>query len=324
MKLPRRRFLHLAAGAAALPFSRPVGAQAYPSRPVRVVVPFAAGGTSDIIARLIGRRLSERLGQQFIVENRPGAGTNVGTEMVVKSSPDGYTILFASTSGAINATLYEKLNFNFIRDLIPVVGVSQNPLVMQVHPSLPVRTIPEFIAYAKANPGKVDMASAGSGTSNHLCGELFKMMTGIDMLHVPYRGEGPAFTDILGGQVNVLFAGMPSSIEHIRTGKLRALGVTTAMRSDAQRDIPAIAEFLPGYDASAWFGLSLPRGAPTESIEKLNMEINAVVSDPTIKTRLAELGGVAIGGSPNLFVKLVADETEKWAKVVKFSGAKPE
>jgi tripartite-type tricarboxylate transporter receptor subunit TctC len=284
---------------------------------VRIVVPFAPGGTTDILAGLIGQWLSERFGQQIIVENRPGAGTNVGTEMVVKSAPDGYTILFASTSGAINATLYDKLNFNFMRDLVPVVGVSENPLVMQVNPSVPARTISEFIAYAKANPNKVDMASARTGTSNHLCGELFNLMAGIRMLHVPYRGEGPAFTDILGGQVNVLFAGMPSSIEHIRAGKLRALGVTTATRSEAQPDIPAIAEFLTGYEASAWFGVSLPKGAPADGVEKLNAEINIAVSDPKIRARLAELGGRPIGGSPADFGKLIAAETEKWAKVIR-------
>jgi tripartite-type tricarboxylate transporter receptor subunit TctC len=326
MKLPRRSFLHLAAGAAVLPaVSRIARAQAYPSRLVRLIVPNAPGGTNDIVGRLMGEWLSERLGPRFIVENRPGAGANIGTEAVVKAPPDGYTLLLAAgAAAAINATLYEKLNFNFIRDIAPIAGVIRTPNVMVVNPSFPAKTVPEFIAYAKANPGKINFASPGIGTSNHLSGELFKMMAGIDMLHVPYRGTAAALTDLLGGQVEVYFDPIPSSIEHIRAGRLRVLAVTTMMRSEALPDIPTLGEFLPGYEASAWFGFGAPKNTPIAVIDKLNTEINAGLADPKIKARFADLGGTALVGSPADFGKLIADETEKWGKVVKFSGAKPD
>jgi tripartite-type tricarboxylate transporter receptor subunit TctC len=324
MKLPRRNFLHLAAGAAALPtMSRFAWAQAYPSRPVRIVVGLAPGGTNDITARLIGQWLSERLGQSFVIENRPGAGTNIATEMVVRAPADGYTLLLVGAYNAINATLYEKLNFNFIRDIAPVASIGRVPLVMVVNPSVPAKTVPEFIAFAKANPGKISMASAGNGSTPHVAGELFKMMAGIDMVHVPYRGNGPAITDLLGGQVQVLFAGAPESIEHIRSGKLRALAVTAATRSDVLPDIPTVSDFVPGYEARAFFGVGAPRNTPTEIIDKLNKEINAGLADPKIKARLTEtLGGTVLAGSPADFGKLIADETEKWGKVVKFVGIK--
>ena len=326
MKLPRRSFLHLAAGAALLPaVSRNARAQAYPSRLVRLIVPNAPGGTNDIVGRLMGEWLSERLGQRFIVENRPGAGTNIGTEAVVKAPPDGYTLLLAAgAAAAINATLYEKLNFNFIRDIAPIAGVIRTPNVMVVNPSFPAKTVREFIAYAKANPGKINFASPGIGTSNHLSGELFKMMAGIDMLHVPYRGAAAALTDLLGGQVEAYFDPIPSSIEHIRAGRLRALAVTTMTRSEALPDVPTLGEFLPGYEASAWFGFGAPKDTPIAVIDKLNTEINAGLADPKIKARFADLGGTALVGSPAHFGKLIADETEKWGKVVKFSGAKPD
>jgi tripartite-type tricarboxylate transporter receptor subunit TctC len=325
MKLPRRRFLHLAAGAAALPVVSPIAwAQAYPTRPVRIVVGFAAGGGGDITARLIGQWLSERLGQSFVIENRPGAGTNIGTETVVRAPPDGYTLLYVNTSNVINATLYEKLNFNFMRDIAPVAGISRAPLGMEVHPSFPAKTVPEFIAYAKANPGKITMASGGNGSPAHVAGELFKMMTGVDMVHVPYRGAAPALTDLLGGQVHVTFLDMPSSIEYIRTGKLRALAMTTAVRSEALPEIPTVSEFVPGYEASTWNGIGAPKNTLAEIIDKLNKEINAGLVDPQLKARLAELGGTVLALSPADFGKFIADETEKWAKVVKFSGAKPD
>jgi len=317
MKLPRRQFLHLAAGAAALPAVSSIAlAQDYPSRPVRIVVPFAAGGAFDIMARLIGQWLSERLGQPFVIENRPGAGTNIGTETVVKAPPDGYTLLLAGTPNAINATLYEKLNFNFIRDIASVAGISRAPLVMAVHPSVPAKTVPEFIAYAKANPGKISMASAGIGAPSHVSGELFKMMAGVNVVHVPYRGAGPALVDLLAGQVQVGFPSMPSSIEYVRAGKLRALAVTSATRSDALPDIPTVGEFLPGYEASASYGIGAPKGTPVEIIDKLNKEINAALSDPKMKARLADLGGTPLLGSPADFGKLIAEETEKWGKVI--------
>jgi tripartite-type tricarboxylate transporter receptor subunit TctC len=323
MKLPRRNFLHLAAGATALPaVSRIAWAQAYPSRPVRIIVPFAAAGAFDIMARLIGQWLSERLGQPFVIENRPGAGTNIGTETVVKAPPDGYTLLLAGTPNAINATLYEKLNFNFIRDIASVAGISRAPLVMAVHPSVPAKTVPEFIAYAKANPGKISMASAGIGAPSHVSGELFKMMARVNLVHVPYRGAGPALVDLLAGQVQVGFPSMPSSIEYVRAGKLRALAVTSATRSDALPDIPTVGEFLPGYEASASYGIGAPKGTPVEIIDMLNKEINAALGDPKMKARLADLGGTPLLGSPADFGKLIAEETEKWGKVVKFSGAK--
>ena len=325
MKLPRRNFLHLAAGAAALPaLSRIAWAQTYPSRPVRLIVPLAPGGATDIIARLIGQWLSERLGQPFIIENRPGAGTNLGTEAVVRAPPDGYTLLLVSTPNAINATLYDKLNFNFIRDIAPVAGIISHPLVMVMNPSVPAKTVPEFIAYAKANPRKLNMASPGNGTPNHVSGELFKMMAGVDMVHVPYRSGGPALTDLIAGQVHVMFPATVSSVEYIRAGRLRALAVTTATRSELLPDIPTVGEFVPGYEASGWFGVGAPKATPAEIVEKLNKEINAGLADPKIKARLADLGGTLLAGSPADFGKLIADETEKWGKVVKFAGIKPE
>jgi tripartite-type tricarboxylate transporter receptor subunit TctC len=325
LKLPRRRFLHLAAGAAALPVvPRIAMAQAFPTRPVRIVVPFAAGGATDIIARLIGQWLSERLGQQFVIENRPGAGSNIGTEMVVNAPPDGYTLLQVGASSAINATLYEKLSFNFLRDIAPVSGIISIPFIMAVNPSFPAKTVSEFIAYARANPGKVNMASGGNGTAGHLSGELFKMMAGINMVHVPYRGEGPALTDMLGGQVQAMFGTMPASIEYVRAGKLRPLAVTSARRSELLPDLPTVGDFVPGYETSAWQGIGAPKNTPAEIINKFNKEINAGLADPKIKTRVADMGGTVLAGSPADFDKLIADETEKWGQVVKFSGAKPD
>jgi tripartite-type tricarboxylate transporter receptor subunit TctC len=323
MKLPRRQFLQLAAGAAALPaVSRVARAQAYPTRPVRLIVPVAPAGATDILARLMGQWLSERLGQQFVIDNRPGGGGNVGTEAAVKAPPDGYTLLLVSGFNAVNATFYDKLNFNFIRDIAPVAGVIRGPYVIVVNPSVPAKSVPEFIAYAKANPGKINYASAGTGTSTHLTGELFKMMAGVDMVHVPYRGGGPALTDLLGGQVQVMFPTTVSSIEYVRAGRLRALAVTTGTRSDALPDIPTVGEFVPDYEASNWFGLGAPKATPAEIVEKLNKEINAGLADPNMKARLADLGGTVLAGSPADFGKLIAEETEKWGKVVKFSGAK--
>ena len=296
----------------------------YPTKPVRWIVGYPAGGSTDILARLIGQWLSVRLGQQFIIENRPGAGNNLGTEQVVRAAPDGYTILLVNPANAINTTLYEKLSFNFVRDIAPVAGLIRVPNVMEVNPSVPAKTVSEFIAYAKANPGKINMASSGNGTSIHMSGELFKMMTSLAMQHVPYRGSAPMLTDLLAGQVQVTFDNMPSSIEHIRAGKLRALAVTTAMRSDALPDVPVVADFVPGYEASAWFGLGAPKGTPPEIIELLNKEVNAAVADPNIRARLVDMGGMMINGTPAEFGKIIVEETEKWAKVVKFSGAKPE
>ncbi len=326
MKLPhRRQFLHLAAGAAALPaVSHFAWAQAYPMRPVRIIVGFPAGSSGDIIARLMGQWLSERLGQQFVVENRTGAGGNIGTESVVRAPADGYTLLLCASPDAINATLYDKLSFNFIRDIAPIGAIVSVPLVMVVNPSVPAKTVPEFIAYAKANPGKLNMASAGNGTSAHVSGELFKMMTGMNLVHVPYRGSPPALTDLLGGQVQVYFVPTPPSIEYIRAGKLRALAVTTAVRSQALPDLSTVGAFLPGYEASLWNGLGAPRSTPVEIVERLNKEINAALADPKMKARLADPDGTVLPGSPADFGKLIADETEKWAKVVKFSGAKPD
>jgi tripartite-type tricarboxylate transporter receptor subunit TctC len=324
MELPRRNFLHLAAGAATLPAVSGIArAQGYPTRPVRWVVGLAAGGGADILARLMGQWLSERLGQQFVIENRPGAGTNIATETVVRASPDGYTLLMVLPPNAVNASLYEKLNFDFIRDIAPVAGIIRTPLVMEVNPSLPAKTVPEFIAYAKANPGRISMASAGNGTSGHVAGELFKMMADIDMVHVPYRGGAPAITELLGGQVQVLFDPINSSSEYIRAGKLRALAVTTANRSEAFPDIPTVGDFVPGYEASAFFGVGAPKNTPAEIIEKLNTQINAGLADPQLKARLADLGGAVLPGSPADFGKLIAEETAKWAKVVKFAGIKP-
>jgi tripartite-type tricarboxylate transporter receptor subunit TctC len=325
MRLPRRTILRLAAGAAALPVtSRFALAQAYPNKPVRFVVGFAAGGANDILARLFGEWLAERLGHPFIVENRVGASGNIAAEAVAKSAPDGYTLLFVNAPNAINATLYDKLNFNFATDIAPVGGIMRVPNIMEVTPALPVRTVPEFIAYAKANPEKVNMASAGIGTSIHVCGELFKMMTGIRMAHVPYRGSAPMLTDLMGGQVQVTFDNLPASIEFIRAGRLRPLAVTTTTRSEALPDVPTIAQFVPGYEASAWFGIGAPRNTPPDVIALLNREINAGLADPKIKAKLADLGGTIIPGSPADFGRLIASEIEKWAKVIKFANIKPE
>jgi tripartite-type tricarboxylate transporter receptor subunit TctC len=325
MKLPRRQFLHLAAGAAALAAaSRIARAQAYPTRPVRVIVPFAPAGDTDLVARLIGHWLSERLGQPFIIENRPGAGTNIGTEAVVRAPADGYTLLLASPPAAINATLYDKLSFVFLRDMAPVAAVIRAPFVMEVTPSVPAKTVPEFIAYAKANLGKISMASAGIGSGPHLAGELFKMMGGVNILHVPYRGQGPALTDLLTGHVQLYFAGIPSSIQYLRSGKLRALAVTTATRSDVLPDIPTLSEFLPGYEASFWGGFCAPKGTPGEIVDKLDKEVNAALADPMIKARIADLGATALPGSPADFGKLIAEETEKWGEVIHTAHIKPD
>jgi tripartite-type tricarboxylate transporter receptor subunit TctC len=326
MKLKRRQILRLAGAAAALSAaSRIAGAQTYPTRPVRLIVGAAAGGPTDIVARLMAQWLSERLGQQFLVENRPGAGSFIGTEAVVRAPPDGYTLLLASTSNAINPTLYPKLNVNLIRDLAPVVAVMRTTYVMEVNPSVPVKTVPEFIAYAKAIPGKVSMASAGNGTGQHLSGVLFMAMTGVNMIHVPYRGgEAPALTDLLGGQVQVLFSNMASSIEYIRAGRLRALAVTTATRSPAVPNIASLSDYVPGYEASGWYGVGAPKNTAVEIIDKLNTEINAVLADPKIKARFADLGGTTVGGSAADFGKLIADETEKWGKVIRAANIKGE
>jgi tripartite-type tricarboxylate transporter receptor subunit TctC len=325
MILPRRKFLHLAAGAAALPaVSRFAWAEAYPTRPVRLIVPFGPGGGTDIVARLIGQWLSVRLGQQFVIENRPGAGGNLGTEQVVRAPPDGYTLALIGAPSAINATLYQNLNFSFVRDITPVAIIVRFPNVMVVNPSVPAKTVPEFITYAKANPNKLNMSSPGNGSTPHVTGELFKMMTGVNMVHVPYRSVAAGMTDMLSGQVQVTFGTTASTIEYIKAGTLRALAVTTATRAEALPDLPAIAEFVPGYEASAWFGAGAPRNTPVEIVNKLNEEINACLADPKLQARIADLGGIAITGSPADFAKLIAEETEKWAKVVKFSGAKPE
>jgi tripartite-type tricarboxylate transporter receptor subunit TctC len=325
IKLPRRTFLQLAAGAAALPaVSRFAFAQAYPTRPVRVIVPFAPAGDTDLVARLIGQWLSERLGQPFVIENRPGAGTNIGTEAVVRAPADGHTLLLASPPAAINATLYDKLNFVFLRDIAPVAGVIRAPFVMEVNPSVSAKTVPEFIAYAKANPGKISMASAGIGSGPHVAGELFKMMAAVNTIHVPYRGQGPALTDLLGGQVQFYFAGIPSSIQYLRAGKLRALAVTTATRSEVLPEIPTLSDFLPGYEASFWGGFCAPKGTPAEIVDKLNKEINAGLADPKMKARIADLGATVLSGSPADFAKLIADETEKWGKVIRAANIKPE
>jgi tripartite-type tricarboxylate transporter receptor subunit TctC len=325
MKLPRRHFLHLAAGAAALlAVPRVARAQAYPTRPVRWIVPFAPGGGSDIIARLVGQWLSERLGQPFVVENRPGAASNIATEAVVRAPADGYTLLQCATPNAINATLYEKLNFNFIRDIAPVASISREANIMVVLPSFPAKTVREFIAYAKANPGKITMASVGIGSTTHTFGELFKMMADVTMLNVPYRGQAPALADLLAGQVQIMFPLVSSSIEYIRAGKLRALAVTTATRSEGLPSIPTIGESLPGYEASTWIGVGAPKATPAEIVERLNKEINAGLADPNMKTRLADLGGTVLAGSPADFGNLIADETEKWGKVIRAANIKPE
>jgi tripartite-type tricarboxylate transporter receptor subunit TctC len=325
MKLPRRRFLHLAAAAAALPaVARIARAQTYPARPVRIIVGYPAGGPQDIVARLMGQWLSERLGRQFVIDNRSGAGGNIGAETVVNAPPDGYTLLLVGSPNAINASLYDKLTFVFLRDIVPVAAIARVPLVLEVHPSVPVRTVPEFIAYVRANPGNVNFASAGIGTPQHVAGELFKMMTGISMLHVPYRGAAPALTDMVGGQVQVMFDTTPASISFIRAGKLRPLAVTTAARWNGLPDIPTVGDFVPGYEANSWYGIGAPRNTPAEIVEELNKEINAALADPTMKARLADLGGTMLPGSPAEFGKLLAEETEKWGKVVKFAGLKPE
>jgi len=323
VQLPRRQFLHLAAGAAALPaVSCFAWAQTYPSRPVRLIVPIAPAGASDITARLIGQWLSERLGQQFVIDNRPGGGNNIGTEAVVRAPADGYTLLLCGITNATNATIYDKLNFNFMRDIAPVAGVIRGSFVMVVHPSVPAKSLPEFIAYAKANPRKVNMASSGIGGVPHVGGELFKMMAGVDMVHVPYRGGGPALNDLLGGQVHVYFATTVSSIGYIRAGRLHALAVTTATRSEVLPGIPTVSEFVPGYEASFWYGVCAPKATPAEIVDKLNKEINAGLADLNMKTRFADLGGTVLAGSPADFGKLIAEETEKWGKVVRFTGIK--
>jgi tripartite-type tricarboxylate transporter receptor subunit TctC len=325
MELPRRNFLHLAAGAAALPaVSRIARAQAFPSRPVRIIVGQAAGSGSDTAARLLGQWLSERLGQPFVVENRPGAGGNIATEAVVRSPADGHTLLLVVSANTINATLHDKLSFNFIRDIAPVAGIFRVPQVMEVNPSIPAKTVPEFIAFAKANPGKVNMASAGIGSVQHVAGELFKFMTGIDMVHVPYRGTTPALTDLLAGQAQVMFDVTPSSTPHIKAGRLRALAVTTATRADVLPEVPVMGDFVPGYEASGWLGFGVPKDTPAAIIDVLNSEVNAGLADPMIKARFADLGATVLPGSPAEFGKLIADDTEKWGKVIKFAGIKPE
>jgi tripartite-type tricarboxylate transporter receptor subunit TctC len=318
MKLPRRNFMHLLAGAAALPaVSRRARAQAYPSRPVRLIVGFAAGGGYDIVARLIGQWLSERLGQQLVIENRPGAGTNIATEAVVRAPPDGYTLLLIGSTNAINTTFYQKLNFNFIRDIAPVSSITQQPQAMLANPLFSAKTIPEFIDYAKANPGKVNISSPGIGTISHLAGELFKLMAGVNLVHVPFGGNSPALTALLGGQVDVSVASLPSSIEYIRTGKLRGLAVTTATRAEALPDVPSVGEFVAGYEVTAWYGVGAPKGTSVGIIDNLNKEINAGLADPKMKARLADFGGTPLVLSPADFGKFIAQETEKWGKVVR-------
>jgi tripartite-type tricarboxylate transporter receptor subunit TctC len=325
MKFPRRQFLHFAAGAAALPaVSQSAWAQTYPTRPVRIIVATGAGGAPDTLARLIGQWLAERLGQPFVTENRPGGGNNIGTEAVVRAPPDGYTLLLVDPTASINATLYEKLNYNFMRDIALVAGIVLLPQVMVVNPSFPAKTVPELIAYAKANPGKVNMASPGVATPGHVAGELFKMMAGVEMVHVPYRGGAPALSDLIGGQVQVFFPTTSLSIEQIRAAKLRPLAVTTTTRWEGLPDIPTVGEFVPGYEASAVLGVGVPKRTTVEIIDKLNREINAALADPKIKARLADLGGTALPGSPADFTKLIAEETEKWGRVIKFAGIKSE
>jgi len=325
MKLLRRRFLRLAAGAAALPaVSRIARAQSYPAGPVRLVVPFAAGGTADILGRVWGQWLSERLGRQFYIDNRPGAATNTGTEVVARAPPDGYTLLLITPPNVVNVTLYEKLNFNFIRDIAPVASISLTPGVVVVNPRLPATTIPEFIAYAKSHPGKITMATQGNGGSAHIYGEMFNQMTGTDMVAVPYRGEGPALIDLIGGQVQVMFAIMPSAIEYIRSGQLRALAVTDATRAAVLPEVPTLSEFVPGYQAVAFQGIGAPRSTPTGIVNKLNAEINALLADPKVKARLADFGSTVLAGSPADFGKLIASEAEKWGKVIRAGNIKPE
>jgi tripartite-type tricarboxylate transporter receptor subunit TctC len=323
MPFPRRKFLQIAAGAAVLPaVSTIAAAQAYPSRPIRLIIGYTPGGSADLTARLMGQWLSERLGQPFVIENRPGGGTNIATEAVVRAAPDGYTLLLAAPANAINATLYDKLNFNFLRDVEPVAGIIRFPNVVVVNPQVPVKSIPELIAYAKANPGKLNMASSGNGSTIHMSGELFKMLTGINMVHVPYRGGAPALTDMISGQVQVMFDNIPTCAEHVKSGKLRGLAVTSTTRSEVLPDLPTVADFLPGYEASAWYGIVAPKNTPTEVIDALNKATNAVLADPAAKTRFAELGAILLPGSAADFGKLLADETEKWGKVVRFAGAR--
>lgn len=325
MKISRRRFLHIAAGVASLPaMSQIARAETYPARPVRWVVPQAAGGASDVSARLLGQWLSERLGQPFVIDNRPGAGGTIGTEAVVSSPADGYTLLLAGSFNAVGATLYDELNYNFIRDIAPVAGIMRNPLVVAVNPSVPAKTIAEFIAYAKANPGKLRMGSAGNGTPQHMAGELFKIMTGVEMVHVPYRGSAALLTDLLRGEMHVTFEPMLSSLEHVKAGRLRALAVTTATRSEALPEIPTVGESLPGYEYTGWVGLAAPRGTPVEIIEKLNGEINAGLADAKIKARLTALGGAPMATSPADFGKLIAEQTDRWAKVIQTANIKPD
>jgi tripartite-type tricarboxylate transporter receptor subunit TctC len=325
LKLPRRKFLHLAAGAAALPaVSRIAWAQTYPMRPVRIIVGLAAGGPADLVARLIAQWLSERLGQPFVVENRTGAATNIATEAVVRAPADGYTLLFVTAANAINASLYEKLSFNLSRDIVPVASLIRAPSVLEVNPSVPARTVPEFIAYAKANPGKLTMASSGIGAPSHVFGELFKFMTGVNLVHVPYRGAAPAVADLVAGQVQVYFDPIPNSIGYIRAGKVRPLAITSATRSEALPDVPTVSEFVPGYEGSFWFGVGAPKATPAEIVDKLNKGINAALADPKMKARLADLGGTVLPGSPADFGKLIADETEKWGKVIRAANIKAE
>ena len=325
MNLLRRTFLHLLAGVAALPaISRLACAQDYPSRPVRWIVGFTPAGGNDITARLIGQWLTDRLGQPFVIENRPGAGTNIAAEIVINSPPDGYTLFLTNFSNAVNAALYEKLSFDFMRDMAPVVGISRAPVILAVSPSVPAQTVPEFIAYAKANPGKLNMGSAGIGSAGHLAGELLQMMTGIKLVHVPYRGNAPALTDLIAGQVQLVFPSSASSMEHVRTGQVRGLAVTGSNRLDALPNLPTVADSVPGYEASSLYGIGAPRNTPAEVIDRLNKEVNAALADPKLKARLADLGGTPFGGSSAEFGRLMADETEKWGKVVKFAGIKPQ
>ena len=325
MKLLRRKFLELTGGiVAAAAFPQFALADNYPTRSVRIIAGFAAGGGVDITARLIGQWLADRLGQSFVVENRAGAGGNIGTEAVVNAAPDGYTLLLATVPNAVNASLYEKLNFDFIRGIAPVAGIIRVPMVILLHPSVPVRTVPELISYAKANPGKINMASAGNGSAPHMAGELFKMMAGVNLVHVPYRGQGPALTDLLGGEVQVLFATAPGTTDYISTGRLRALAVTSAARAEVLPELKTVADFVPGYEASQWYGLGAPKNTPAEIVDKLNREINAAIADPGMKARLAAIGGEPLPGSPAEFGKLIAEETEKWGRVVRAAGIEPE
>lgn len=324
MTFHRRDFLHWSIGAAAISAAQTTWAQAYPARPVRVVVPVAAGGANDVTARLIGQWLSERLGQQFVIENRPGAATNVGTEAVIRAPADGYTLLIAGSNAAINANLFPKLSFNFIRDTVPIASIVRVPQLMQVTPSLPVKTVPEFIAYAKANPGKVAMGSGGNGSPAHVVGEYFKQMTGTDLIHVPYRGAAPAVADLISGQIHVAFTELATSLGHIQSGKLRGLAVTTATRAQVLPDVPTLSEFIPGFEASQWIGLVAPKGAPAAIVEKLNIEVNAALADSKIKARFADLGGVVLPSSPDQFGTLIRDETEKWGKVIRAANIKVE